>query len=86
VIEPPPRRPWYRRKRAWAALALWLLVVPYVSAYAVLVRPVDVGFGAVIVVAVYPLPALGPLFAPAEWVDRRIRPEVWAGTFDAASD
>lgn len=23
---PSPRRPWYRRKRAWAALAMWLLL------------------------------------------------------------
>ena len=26
MTAPPPRRPWWRRKRTWAALALWLVV------------------------------------------------------------
>jgi len=26
VTAPPPRRPWWKRKRTWAAVALWLVV------------------------------------------------------------
>ena len=26
VTDPRPKRPWWRRKRTWAALALWLLL------------------------------------------------------------
>ena len=78
MTAPPPRRPWWRRKRTWAAVALWLLIATYIAAYLLLVRPVTVGFGLIRVVAVYPHPALYPLFAPTEWADRRIRPEVWA--------
>ena len=37
MTAPPPRRPWWKWKRTWAALALWLLLAPLVSAFAFLV-------------------------------------------------
>lgn len=82
MTAPPPSRPWYRRKRVWAAAVLWLCSpAGYVTAYRSLMRPnVTIfwteGMGAS-VRASYPHPALAYVFAPAEWFDRRVRPRFW---------
>ena len=77
----PARRPWWKRKRWAAAGLLWLLMpAVYFPAYlAVLQRRAGLYLsdGPPVMIATYPYPALVRFFAPAEWVDRRVRPAYW---------
>lgn len=78
----PAGRPRWRKKRWAAAGLLWLAMpVAYVAGYRAAMRPRTVVWTSwpakVVVDATYPHPALGWLFAPAERVDRYLRPALW---------
>lgn len=69
------------------AVSVVLVLVAYVVAYSAAVRPYFPrgGAGFPLVIPVYDSPIgpkrrdqwLGIAFAPAHWLDRRIRPELW---------
>ena len=85
------RKRWWRRRRFWLKLAAGLLfaVVAYGGAYTVAMTPLPVTFptprgemgtfGEVMVQRWprYPSDALAPIFIPAHWLDRNVRPDYW---------
>jgi len=58
VTAPPPRRPWWKRKRTWAAAALWL-----VAAYPLSRGPVEYAAARGWLPAAYGTSFYGPLEA-----------------------
>lgn len=74
------------KRGGWTAIFVAAVLVfggGYGAAYLALVERVSGAFtntrsGAVpFVGAAYPHPALSKVFAPAHWLDRRIRPDFW---------
>ena len=73
------------RRRFWLKLTAGLLfaVLAYGSAYLALVTP-GMSWGGLPRAPAYVVPGYGtaPLevvFAPAHWIDRRVRPSIWKG-------
>jgi len=69
VTAPPPRRPWWKRKRTWAAGAVWMAAVPVL--YALSMGP-----------AVY---CVGRGWLPADTVLGAYAPAAWAAQLGGAS-
>ena len=62
MTAPPPRRPWWTRKRTWAVIAAWLLLLPlYVVGDGLNQYAIGRGWG-------HPGPVRRFLYAPPKWI------------------
>jgi hypothetical protein len=74
--DPPPTRPWYKRKRTGAALALWLLI-----AYPLSIGPLFYVAGRGWLPNQAAIVASGPAWTASHWMPEGKRWRLWAEKF-----